>query len=419
MHVLGGDPDRGAGAALGHCAQGEEGGADHDLRAVGAGRPGQEGAEELLGLGHRLAHLPVRCDVGPSFAHDRAPPFASVLASISASTPGSRLPSSSSSEAPPPVLEPVDPIGEAELPQRGDRVAAADHGGRLALGDRLGQDPGAVGERLQLEGAHRTVPEHRPGSRDLVPRNRAPCAGRCRAPSSPRGPRSRRRPGAPPPHRSGRRAPGPPGGADRSRMRSAFSSALAASSTPASSTSESPVESPWARKKLKHIAPPIRISSAVSRKRSITPDLVADLGAAEDDHQGALGIGDHAAQLLELALEQEAGVGGKPVGDPLGRRMGAVGRAEGVVDVDLGELGKVGRQLGVVVGLAGLEAAVLEQQDPSRLQRPGHRRRPLADDLGGELDLAPRSAPRAARPPASSRAPGRALLPVARGGRRG
>jgi hypothetical protein len=46
-----------------------------------------------------------------------------------------------------------------------------------------------------------------------------------------------------------------------------------ASGTPSSSTSESPVGIPSARKKLKHIAPPIRIWSASSMKRSITPIL--------------------------------------------------------------------------------------------------------------------------------------------------
>ena len=54
---------------------------------------------------------------------------------------------------------------------------------------------------------------------------------------------------------------------------SAFSSARRASSTPSSSTSESPVGLPWARKKLKHIAPPTSSVSAVSRKVSISATL--------------------------------------------------------------------------------------------------------------------------------------------------
>src|SRR2546423_974489 len=59
----------------------------------------------------------------------------------------------------------------------------------------------------------------------------------------------------------------------RQRDRSACARSMRAWSTSPSSTSESPVSCPSARKKLKHIAPPIKIASAISRKRSITASL--------------------------------------------------------------------------------------------------------------------------------------------------
>ena len=79
-------------------------------------------------------------------------------------------------------------------------------------------------------------------------------------------------------------------GSDSSQLKPcARSSASRASSTPFSSTSESPVPIPWARKKLKHIAPPIRIRSATSRKRSITPTLSETLAPPSTTTSGRWG----------------------------------------------------------------------------------------------------------------------------------
>src|SRR5262249_44951193 len=52
---------------------------------------------------------------------------------------------------------------EAELADRGRGVAAADHGQPVDRGQRLCDGAGATGERVELEDAHRAVPEHRPG----------------------------------------------------------------------------------------------------------------------------------------------------------------------------------------------------------------------------------------------------------------
>ena len=133
-------------------------------------------------LGDRLVHLPVGGDV-------RACGSGIV---VSASTPGSFFPSSSSSDAPPPVES------QSTLSARPNCCSAATESpppttvvpGRGR--DRLGDGAGAGGERLQLEGAHRAVPEHGAGGGDRLGVGARRCAGRCRGPSSRRAPRRRR-----------------------------------------------------------------------------------------------------------------------------------------------------------------------------------------------------------------------------------
>ena len=67
--------------------------------------------------------------------------------------------------------------------------------------------------------------------------------------------------------------------------------------------------------------------------------------------------------------------------DAVGRGVGAVGGSEGVVDVELGERRQPG-QCRVVLGLAGLEAAVLQHQHLARLQGLGQRLDLVPDDRG-------------------------------------
>ena len=73
-----------------------------------------------------------------------------------------------------------------KLHERRGRVAAADHRRAGRRGHRLGHSARAGGEGLQLERAHRPVPEDR--ARPWRSRRRTPRAsrGRCRGPSSPR-----------------------------------------------------------------------------------------------------------------------------------------------------------------------------------------------------------------------------------------
>jgi hypothetical protein len=68
-----------------------------------------------------------------------------------------------------------------------------------------------------------------------------------------------------------------------------LASASRAASTLSSSYSESPIAFPSALKKLKHIAPPIRIWSATSRKRSITPTLSETFAPPSTTQSGRAG----------------------------------------------------------------------------------------------------------------------------------
>ena len=92
-------------------------------------------------------------------------------------------------------------------------------------------------------------------------------------------------------------------------------------------------------------------------------DLVGHLGAAEHRHQRARRVLEDPVERLDLAFQQPPGGARQQVRDALGARVRAVGGAERVVDVDVGQLRQRARELGVVVGLARLEADVLEQQD--------------------------------------------------------
>ncbi len=95
-------------------------------------------------------------------------------------------------------------------------------------------------------------------------------------------------------------------------------------------------------------------------------DLVGHLRAAEHRDERARRVLEDLAERLDLALEQPAGGAREQVRDALGARVRAVRGAERVVDVDVGELGERACELRVVLGLAGLEADVLEHQDLAR-----------------------------------------------------
>ena len=97
-------------------------------------------------------------------------------------------------------------------------------------------------------------------------------------------------------------------------------------------------------------------------------DLGGHLGAADDGDEGTLGLGEDRGQGVDLLLEQEAGVGGQVGGGADHGALGAVGGAEGVEHEDVA----VGRErlgdLGVVLLLALVEADVLEDEDLAILE---------------------------------------------------
>ena len=98
--------------------------ADDDV-VLGRGDPRQQRVDELGRLGDRLVHLPVGGDVGRAGISSprRRPSRRSAPRPRAAS-----FPPSSSKRGAAAGREPVDLVVEAELAQRRDRVAAADHG---------------------------------------------------------------------------------------------------------------------------------------------------------------------------------------------------------------------------------------------------------------------------------------------------
>ena len=170
---------------------------------------------------------------------------------------------------------------------------------------------------------------------------------------------------------------------------------------------------PLGAEEAEAIAPPIRIRSASSRKRSMTPILSETLAPPRTTTSGRCGRLDDPGQLGQLALEQQPGVAGQQARDALGAGVGAVGGAEGVVDVEVGERGERLGELRVVLGLARLEADVLEQQHFAGPERAGHRLDVAADDRRRQVHLGAEQLGRAASPTGAHRerridlAPGR------------
>ena len=95
-------------------------------------------------------------------------------------------------------------------------------------------------------------------------------------------------------------------------------------------------------------------------------DLPRDLRAAEHGDEGPVGIVESTAQILELPLHQEPCDRGSASGaDLLGHTRGGgvspMGGAEGVVDIQLAELGELGCERRIVFLLARIEAGILQK----------------------------------------------------------
>ena len=122
-------------------------------------------------------------------------------------------------------------------------------------------------------------------------------------------------------------------------------------------------------------------------------ELVAHLGAAQDDDVGAVRVAEDLAEHLDLGQDEAArGVRQQPrdVGDA---GLLAVHDAEAVADEQVGEPGELGGEGtaygGVLARLAGVVAHVLQQGDVAVAEPGHHRRRGLAGHVGREGDRAP------------------------------
>ena len=157
VDVLAPDADAGVADALGDDVERGERRADGEVDLVELVDERQERAAEVGRLRARLEHLPVagherralhQDSSGGNRGHARQDV---ALEQLEAGAAAGR--------------DVIDAVGEAGLRDGRDRVAAADDGVARAGGDRLGHGARAGGERRELEGAHRAVPEHgaRPG----------------------------------------------------------------------------------------------------------------------------------------------------------------------------------------------------------------------------------------------------------------
>lgn len=116
-------------------------------------------------------------------------------------------------------------------------------------------------------------------------------------------------------------------------------------------------------------------------------DLVSDLRSTEDGDKRALGGVEGSAEVFELFLDEEAGVCGEMVGDAFGAGVGAVGGAEGIVDIELGEGGELGGEVGIVGFFLGVEANVFEEADLAVFEGVGALGDFGADNIGEKGDV--------------------------------
>src|SRR5208282_812932 len=117
-------------------------------------------------------------------------------------------------------------------------------------------------------------------------------------------------------------------------------------------------------------------------------NFVAYLGAAQNRHERLLGVLQHAAEILQLFFHEQAGGGllHEP-GHAHRGSMRAMGRAEGVVDVELGERGQLPGEILVVLFFLGVEAQVFEQQRLALLELKSHFFGFGTDALGAETNI--------------------------------
>ena len=117
-------------------------------------------------------------------------------------------------------------------------------------------------------------------------------------------------------------------------------------------------------------------------------DFVGDFGSAENRDEGPLGRFEGLAHVVQFFFHQQAGGGLlHEVSDAFGRGVGAMGAAEGVVDVNLAEAGQLFCEVGIVGLFFGVEAQVFEEQHLPGFELARELGCDLADAIGREGDV--------------------------------
>ena len=186
----------------------------------------------------------------------------------------------------------------------------------------------------------------------------------------------------------------------------------ARSSARSFSASDLPTSTPWACRKVLAMPPPMTSVSTLVDQVAEQVELGRDLGAADDgDHRPLSALPSAFVQRLQLGLHGAAGIGRQQVAEAFGRGMRAVRGGEGVVDVDVAELGQLlrrrpGRSSPRLRG-SGCSPAAARRRRFSAGDRLG---RGLADAVVGEGDRLAETLRRAPRRPASATSSARAAL---------
>ena len=110
-------------------------------------------------------------------------------------------------------------------------------------------------------------------------------------------------------------------------------------------------------------------------------DLVADLSAAEDSHEGTLGIIEGLAHDLQLLGDQQTGDCGEMVSNACGGSVSAVHGAESIGHIQLSHGSELLGESGIVLLFLCVEAEVLQQQHFAALEISSLCLGILADDI--------------------------------------
>ena len=124
-------------------------------------------------------------------------------------------------------------------------------------------------------------------------------------------------------------------------------------------------------------------------------DFTGYFCAANDGRRGRVRFFQCRTKRLDLLHHQRAGVGREQTCDGVRGGVGAVRGREGIVDVDVSQLGQLLRERRIVLLLAFVKAQVLQHGNLTRLEgvdcRPGVRADAIADEHHGLADEARQS----------------------------